>query len=44
MKALMILAEYLAGFLVMLVTLLSIAVGGIFGIFEVPGYLRRRRM
>ncbi len=44
MKALLILAEYLAGFLVMLVTLLCLAGGGIFGLFEVPGYLRRRWM
>lgn len=44
MKYVMIVCEYAAGVLVAIVTLITIAVGGVIGLFEVPRYLKIRNM
>jgi hypothetical protein len=40
MKAVTILCEYLAGIVVALISLISCAVGGIIGLFDLPRYFR----
>ena len=40
MKILMIIGEYLVGFIILLVTLLCILVAGFFALLELPRYLR----
>jgi hypothetical protein len=43
MKSLLLFLEYCGGLLVALLTVVTIAIGGLIGLTEIPRYLRRQR-